>query len=133
MRLDLSVRNTQATAANFRAMDATLQEEVVHLVAESGQLTKELTQFFCPVRTGFMRAHVRVWFGERGYSFEVGWDAADFLEAGLAFYPIFVEFGTRFAAAQPSLFPAYFEVQPGFVADLTEAIRRSAARQGLLA
>lgn len=131
MRMDLSVRNVQGTIANFRAFDTDLQAEARDIVFETGQFTKELTQFFCPVDSGFMHDHVEVDYGEQGYSFEVGWRESDFLDAGLAFYPIFVVFGTQFMAAQDPLFPAHAEAKPRFIADLIDAMRRSAQRSGL--
>jgi len=131
MRLELSVRNTQAMVANFRAFDETLQTEVRSVVQESGEFTKGLARFFAPVDTGFLRDHLNVEYGEQGYSFEVGWRETEFIQAGLAFYPVFTEFGTRFAPAQPCLFPAYAEAKPMFVADLVDAVRRSAIRSGL--
>lgn len=128
MKFTLSVRNTQATIANFRAFDRHLQTEVRGVVRETGAFCKDLVKFFCPVRTGFMRSQVRVAYGDAGYSWEVGWREDDFTRRGLAFYPLFQEFGTRFMAAQPSLFPAYAEVKPQFIRDITAAVRRSAQR-----
>lgn len=131
MRLDLGVRNTQAVAANFRAFDLTFQGEVREIVRETGEATKGLAFFLAPVDTGFLREHIRDVYGPEGLAFEVGWFEEDFTKAGLAFYPIFTEFGTRFAPAQPCLFPAYEEMRPGFVLDLVDAMRRSAKRSGL--
>lgn len=131
MKFDLSVRNVQATAANFRAFDETLQADVRAIVKDNGLATRDLARFFAPVDTGFLRDHIKAGFGELGYSFEVGWQEKDFIQAGFAFYAIFTEFGTRLAPAQPCLFPAYQEIKPLFIADIIDAIRRSAARSGL--
>lgn len=93
--------------------------------------------FFCPVDTSptaddfAMRDHIRLRFGELGFSFEVGWEEDDFMAAGLDFYPIYVVFGTQFMAAQDPLFPAHQEAKPRFIGDITAAIRRSAQRSGL--
>lgn len=104
---ELGVRNISALAANFHALEFAAISEIKNAVQKWGEETQRLTQQFCPVDTGFMREHVTLVFSPNGYAFEVGWSADDFLSAGLAFYPFFVEFGTVKMDAQPSLFPAY--------------------------
>lgn len=126
--LDLSFRDTKAAIANIYAADAAVQEAVVRLNREAGEYARELTQFFSPVDTGFMRDHVRVIFGPKGYSFEVGWLEEDFINAGLAFYPIFQEYGTRNMPAQPSLTPAYREVESWYIPAMSEEIRAAIER-----
>jgi HK97 gp10 family phage protein len=123
VRLSLSFKNAAAVAANFKHYDEGSHKVIRELVREAGQYCHDLTVFLCPVDTGFMRDHVRVLYGKEGYSFEVGWLEEDFLAAGLAFYPIFVEFGTRFMAAQPSLVPAYQDTKEWFVPALGDALR----------
>lgn len=129
--LQLSFRNTAAVIANIYATDDALQEAVVAMVHEAGQYCKDLAYFYSPVDTGFMREHLRVIYGPKGYSFEVGWLQEDFLSAGLAFYPVFQEFGTRFMSAQPSLTPAYQDTTvwflPALSAELNAAVERRRA------
>lgn len=127
--LELSFRNTAAVIANIYATDEATQEAVVAMVHEAGQYCKDLAYFYSPVDTGFMREHLRVIYGPRGYSFEVGWAAEDFIAAGLAFYPVFQEFGTRFMAAQPSLTPAYQDTATWFLPALSAEISAAAARR----
>lgn len=132
VRLQLSMRNASAVAANFRAFDAVFQEDARRLVRESGEFCRELTQFFCPVDTGFMRGHVKTTYSDDGLVFETGWLESDFIDEGLAFYPPHVEFGTVKMAAQPSLGPAVEEMVPRLQRDLAIAWKRS-MRRGRLA
>lgn len=127
MRLELSVRNASAMVANFHAADAQLQEDIRDLVEEYGEATRELTSFLSPYRTGHMSESVRTVYSPSGLAFETGWDADDFIGEGLAFYPYFQEFGTRFMAAQPSLGPAYEEMRPQFERALRERVQQSIA------
>lgn len=128
MRFELGIRDASAMVANFRAADKILQREVRASVTASAEKTVRIMRRICPVDTGFMRAHISKHVSPGGLAFEVGWDASDFIGAGLAFYPFFVEYGTRFMRAQPTLRPAYAQAAPLFERDLRAAIQRAADR-----
>lgn len=127
---ELSFRNQAAVIANVMRFEDNALAEIRALVVEYGEKARALTQSFAPVRTGWMRDHVRTRYGPLGYSWETGWDANDFIGQGLSFYPWFVEFGTRFMGAQPSLTPAYNIVAPQFHAALSAKLAALAARGG---
>lgn len=129
IHFELGVREAAGLVANFHAADKRVQWAVRDLVRETALEVQELTRFLCPVRTGFMRDHVRHWISDKGFAFEVGWDAQDFFDAGLAFYPYFVEYGTRKMAAQPSLTPAYEHAQEHFWQDLGRVLRDALERK----
>jgi HK97 gp10 family phage protein len=133
MKLDLRVRNAKAVVANLFSFDARVQAGVRKEVRATGKFTRELTQFLAPVRTGFMRDHVRDEYSDDGLAVQVGWFADDFTSAALPFYPPFQEFGTSRMPAQPSLGPAYAEAKPIFEANLRkmlqDAIRRMEGRR----
>lgn len=128
MRYELGVRDARAMVANFRSADAILQREVRASVTASADRTVRIMRRICPVDTGFMRAHIAKHVSASRLVFEVGWDASDFFGAGLAFYPFFVEYGTRFMRAQPTLRPAYAQAAPLFEADLRAALARAVER-----
>jgi HK97 gp10 family phage protein len=128
VRMDLSFKNTAGVIANIYQTDRELQKAVRKIVKDAGQYCHDLTYFLAPVDTGFMREHIRVLYGKQGLSFEVGWFEADFVAAGLAFYPIYVEFGTRFMAAQPSLYPAYRDTKEWFLPALHDELVAAAER-----
>jgi HK97 gp10 family phage protein len=112
--LELSVRNASAVIANVQQFDARAREEIRALVQQYAEATRTLVRDLAPVDRGYMHDHVRVRYSPEGFAFEVGWDAADFLGEGLAFYPFFQEFGTRFMPPQPSLGPAWAVMGPQF-------------------
>jgi HK97 gp10 family phage protein len=118
VKMDLSFKNTAAVIANLYKADVACQEAVVKIVHEAGEFCRELAFFLCPVDTQFMRDHIKVLYGPKGFSFEVGWLEDDFLSMGLAFYPIYQEFGTIYMSPQPCLSPAYQETKPWFLSAL---------------
>lgn len=104
MRLTLSTRNARAVAANFVAANERAQRAVQKLVRKHGVALHAKVYADTPVLTGFMRSQLRLRFSEGGYSYEVGWDEADFASAGLEFYPPYVLFGTRHMPGNDVLF-----------------------------
>lgn len=128
--LTLSTRNARAVVANFHAADARAQRAIKRVVKRYGVALHERARELCPVDTGFMRSQLRLRFSEGGYVYEVGWDEADFADAGQPPYFLFQEFGTRFQPAQPSLFPARDEITPLFRRDLGAELRQAIARRG---
>lgn len=86
-------------------------------------------QQLCPRDTGFMAHEMRSPISADGLSYEVGFHEEDFSAAGKPFYPIFTEFGTRFAAAQPCIFPAAAQERPRFRRALKEALSPSRGAQ----
>lgn len=130
LHFELGIRNLSGLVANFRAVDETLQADIRALVLETAIETRDLTEILAAKRTGFMAEHLLFWLTNSGLGFEVGWDATDFLDAGYAFYPFFVEFGTRYMAAQPALGPAWDSMQPQFVERMSVLLRAAAARAG---
>lgn len=128
VRMDLSFKNAAAVIANIYNADRVFIAATKKLVREAGQYNHDLAYFLAAFDTGFMREHLRVLYGAEGYSFEVGWYEEDFVAAGLAFYPIYVEFGTRFMAAQPALYPAYRDTKEWFLPALSNELRAAANR-----
>jgi HK97 gp10 family phage protein len=128
LHFELGFRNLDAIVANFYKADAVAQEEFRNLAARYADEVAQLASFYSPYDTGFMSEHVHVRFTPSGLGFEVGWEAADFFEAGLAFYPFFQEFGTYKMQAQPSLGPAYREITPDYERAVSEAATAALAR-----
>lgn len=124
---ELSVRNSAAVIANLYRFDTEAKDQIRALVQRQAESLRRLTQQFAPVDTGYMRDHVLARYGPEGFSFEVGWDATDFIGEGKAFYPFFQEFGTARMPAQPSLGPAWREVEPRFMNALRFLLQQLAA------
>lgn len=125
---ELGIRDTRGIAANFHRADAEIEDAMVSLVGRYTDILDRVWESLTPVDKGFMVAHRHIRITRSGLGFEAGWDAADFFDAGLAFYPVFVEFGTSRMAAQPSLGPAYEYITPLFQADMRDVIRGAIQR-----
>lgn len=126
--LTLKLDGARMLAARFYSADKPMIREARRLVKDQGQFTKELVQFFSPVDTTFMQQHVGVWYTRDGLAFSVGWDAAEFIAAGLEFYPPFQEYGTSKMHAQPSLGPGYREGAKSFEDATRDWYRRALER-----
>lgn len=118
-------------AANFYAKNKNAAKYVKDVVGRNAALIQTRTIDLCPKDTFYMSEHVRADFSKDGYNVVIGWDAKDFLgtldEKGhaRAFYPPYVEFGTRHMMAQPSLSIAYQEQIPIYRQELNAALRRA--------
>lgn len=130
MSAGLTVHGMMGLIANVRAFDALAGREIREAMRRGANDTKELTQQLCAVDTGFMRDHVRADMSPDDLTYNVGWKEEDFAEAGLPFYPPFVELGTSASEAQPALFPAHEQMTPHIQQDVGDALRRSIARGG---
>lgn len=119
LHFELGIRNLDGLVANLYRADEAMQDAFREAASEAAYDTSALTSMLAPVDKGFMSEHVAVHFTPSGLGFEVGWDAADFFEAGLDFYPYFQEFGTMLHPAQPSLGPAWDEVRPEYEANVS--------------
>jgi HK97 gp10 family phage protein len=126
--MTLGTRNIRALAANFAAADARTQQTARKIVAKYAEKQFRLTRELAPVDTGFLRAHIRKRVSDDGLAYEVGVREDDFEDAGKPFYPVYLEFGTRFMSARPFIFPARDATVPEFRralgTELRAAIRR---------
>lgn len=128
MRLELKTRNLRATIANIYAADASVQRRIRAAVQWAGEENLRVLRATVPIDSGFMHDTAKTEYSDGGLAYETGWDAQDFPDE---FYPPFVELGTRFMAARPSLYPAFREVEPKFQARLREEIRAAIRRRSL--
>lgn len=132
LRMTVGTRGLAGLAANFQAADARTQRRSREVVAKYAERQFRLTRELAPVDTGFLRSHIRKRISDDGLAYEVGVREDDFDDAGKPFYPVYLEFGTRFMAARPFIFPARDKVYPEFKralrSELSAAIRRRGAR-----
>jgi HK97 gp10 family phage protein len=126
--MTVSTRNLRALVANLYAGDQRAQKALRRTVKKYGNKQWRLSRELAPVDTGFLRKHIRLRFSDDGLVYEVGVLEKDYREAGLPFYAIYQEFGTRFMSAQPFIFPARDQTYPEFRSalskDLSSAIKR---------
>jgi HK97 gp10 family phage protein len=122
-RMTLSTRNLEAVKANLRQYEVRARERAKVVASDSMERVYQTQQALCPVDKGFMKDAVRKELTPAGFGYQVGWQESDFAAAGLPFYALHQEFGTRFQSAQPSLFPAIEAERPRFRAELVLALR----------
>lgn len=123
IEFELGVRNSAALASNFFQVDRELTSALRGAVNRGSALLVEVVKALVPVDTGFMQRNVKRWRSPSGLVYEVGWKAEDFINAGHAFYPVFVEYGTRFMPAQPSLGPAAEYAMPIIQEEISDIFR----------
>jgi len=128
--MTVSTGNLRGLVANLFAADARAQKAIRGTVATYGEKQFRLTRELAPVDTGFLRSTIRLRVSDDGLAYEVGVREKDYRDAGLAFYALYQEFGTRFMRAQPFIFPARDTIAPEFRralgANVRSAIRRRA-------
>lgn len=125
---ELGIRDTRGLAANFHAADEAIADAMRALTARTVGVFDSVWESLTPIDTAFMVTHRHITVTPSGLGFEAGWDASEFFGAGLAFYPWFQEFGTRYMSAQPSLGPAYRYVAPQYAADMRDVLRATIQR-----
>lgn len=118
------VQGLDGIVANFYSAKTNIRQEIRVLTALSAAETVRLTRAFCPVDTGLMRSSVKAELVPSGLQFSVFFDPSVFQAAGKVYYPLFVEFGTRFMSAQPSLRPAFAIVGPAYSKGVSDAAKR---------
>jgi HK97 gp10 family phage protein len=124
---ELGIRDTRALAVNFHKADVGITDAMKSAVASTLAIFDRVWESLTPVDTGWMVEHRHIRLTPSGLGFDAGWDASDFLGQGLAFYPFFQEFGTRFMNAQPSLGPAYEYIVPEFKQNVSDILRATIA------
>jgi HK97 gp10 family phage protein len=123
-RFELGIRNQQALVANFHSAEREIVDAMTDLTRAAGERAYAIAYAICPVDTSptaddfAMRDYIRLEFSAGGLVWELGWYAEDFFGAGHPFYAFFVEFGTRFMPARPSLRPAFEQASAELLRDL---------------
>ncbi|HEU4588142.1 MAG TPA: hypothetical protein VFS11_05825 [Gemmatimonadales bacterium] len=131
MQMTLSTGNAAGRIAGvFGRLDRRTRAAVRDVVQDAAGREFQRASDLCPKDTHFMVEHLRLRFTRGRFGYELGWDEADFEAAGLAFYPVYQEFGTSKMAAQPCLFPARNEIRPLFQANLSRVLRQAIQRRG---
>ena len=136
IRLSFGFRDVRGLVANFHRADVRTQREIRRAVKDAGDFFVDLARFLAPVRTEWMRDHLRASYSEDGLVFEGGYRIEDFVgrtgydgKPITTFYPPLVEDGTRKMAAQPHVRPAFEEAVDGLGRDISASLRRALTRR----
>lgn len=139
--MTVSTGSLRGLVANLFSADARAQKAIRRTVNTYGEKQFRLTRELAPVgdRTyernghlhepGFLKSMIRLRFSEDGLAYEVGWREKDFTEEGEPFYPLYTEFGTRFMAARPCVFPARDTIALEFKRALGNNVRAAIRRR----
>lgn len=149
VRMTVSTGNLRGLVANLYAADARAQKSMRTTVATYGEKQWRLTRKLAPYDETkppgafHLRDHIRLRFSDDGLVYEVGLRDEDFRDAGELStitlqegervevnYGLFLEFGTRFMAAQPFIFPARDQIWPEFKRALGANVRGAIRRRG---
>lgn len=123
VKMELSLSDRSGKVANFYAFSDECVAAIRNAAMECALETQTIAFDLCPVDTGFMREHIDVIMSDGDRTFEIGWQAQDFFDAGLEFYPMFVVLGTRYMAPRDPLTPAYAMTKGLYEERITAAIR----------
>lgn len=123
MRMTLSTRALSGLAGRFRVAEKSAHRAVRRVVKQTGEAAFSQAYADAPKDTTFMVSHLRLAFVRDGLAYELGFREEDFTAAGLAFYPVYVIFGTRYMPARDFLFPANRDAQREFRGELLAALR----------
>jgi hypothetical protein len=128
--IDVKAADTSGLEAYLAAGGRRARQAILDAIGESAARIYQRTVDLCPKDTFYMSEHVRTDFSAGGFIAENGWDARDFIGTQdahgkpRAFYPFYVEFGTRHMRARPSLSIAFAEEAPRFTRSLERAVRQ---------
>lgn len=111
----ISMKWDEAGLARLRSKLESLSDlsGVNSVVAANGSRLQRLAMANAPVRSGHLRRSIELLIEDGGLTSVV--------KPGME-YAAYVEYGTRFMAAQPYLRPAFNQVKPEFIADLEKVV-----------
>ena len=89
-------------------------EDVKVVVQYHGSQMHQTAQIICPNRKGHLQASIRLDIVDNGFTAEV---------APHMYYAGYVEWGTRYMAAQPYIRPAFMQESARFKADLAKLMK----------
>ena len=133
--IDVRVRaaSQRATIANLRQYGRNVIGAMQKITVASGRRLQADAMRRAPVDEGYMRTRIRLVLSAQKLAYQVGYDEADFIGHGLAFYPVFQELGFRHWLSgefiqNPHLKPAHLVEGPRYYREVAQALRQSAAR-----
>ncbi len=121
MYVSLDVTGVQEVEAALLKFDEAMQRRIHEQLIQWCDLVKAAAQANAPVKTGYLQSHIYAKMVDF-WAMEIGVDA---------FYGYFIEWGTRYMAAQPFLYPALQMYLPTLEGVLIEAINQAKMEAGL--
>lgn len=127
--ITLDVQGLDQIEAELRRRQQAAEVGGRRLISDYGAYTHDLTHQLSPYDvlelydTFHMRENIRIETDDDGLGMEVGWREEDFTVEGFFPYYLVWEFGSTQHAAQPSLGPAWNELEPSFEEDAEQLVQ----------
>lgn len=102
MSLSFNVEGIQEFQAIINRLTERLPQAAFEVISQAADRMVSDARSFAPVRTGFLRDNISIT-NQNAYAIQV---------SSLAYYSVFVEFGTRFMQPEPFFLPAVMQNIP---------------------
>lgn len=124
--MGIEVRGISGLIANVHAAEQAIARDIRAAMEREGKSQHADTVSEAPKRTGFLAAHTRLEFSPEGLTYSVGYEEADWTEAGMYpyFYPVIL--GSSTQAANNFLFRVHEAHRAQVTRAVGDAIRRGA-------
>lgn len=127
----VSAGSVRATIANLRQYGRGSIADVQAITDKSGRRALATAKRLAPRDSGYMVSKLQLVISEKRLAWRIGYDEADFIGRGLAFYPVFQELGFRHWLSgefiqNPHIRPAHALEAARYAADIAKALRRRA-------
>lgn len=109
MSLKFTIEGIEQFQATINRLTERLPQAGFEVISQAADRMVSDAKSFAPVRTGFLRDNIMIT-NQNAYAIQV---------SSLAYYSIFVEFGTRFMQPEPFFLPAVMQNIPSPAALLT--------------
>ena len=116
MKVDISFKGDLVLEATLERAEKEVRNQVWEVLTKTAESGKLRAKYYAPVDTGFLKANIVTDLS--------GWSELNTKIHSQAPYSGFVEYGTRFMAAQPFMRPALKDVESQFRKDIENAAKR---------
>ncbi len=120
VEITIDVQGADEFVAAMQRLDTVMQEKVRAWLYDWAQRVAAVAKRIVPVRTGYLQSTIYAM--ARDWVVEVGAEAT---------YAYCIEFGTRYMAARPFLYPAVQEFLPELEINIIGAIEQAKSEAGL--
>lgn len=124
----VEVKGTAGVIRNLKKFGEDVLEEIRQATINNGYAAYTLARNICAVDTGRLRKSITLDpepVTPKGvFQIKLYYDPQLFREDEVPYYAPYVEFGTRFMAAQPAIGPAYDHIAPKYLSEVRQILRK---------
>jgi hypothetical protein len=127
----VSAGSLRATISNLRQYGTGSIRDLQRITERSGKRAQSTAKRLAPKDSGYMASKLQLVLSAKRLAWRIGYDEADFIGRGMAFYPVFQELGFRHWITgefiqNPHIRPAHRLEAARYAADVAAALRRRA-------